>query len=344
MQKILAQCTHRLIQAPMAGVQNEDLAIAVCAAGALGSLPAAMLSHEDLNQALARLQAQSGGRPYNVNFFAHVPETVSEAQTAAWHRVLQPYFARWGVNPDAVPSAPSRRPFDESVLPLLRRYRPAVVSFHFGVPAAPLLAAVRETGAKIMATATTVAEARFLVQNGVDAVIAQGWEAGGHRGWFLDKNPHHQSGTFALLPNIVRAVSVPVVAAGGISDAATVRAAFALGASAVQVGTAFLLADEAQTSPAHRAALQSSAAEYTAVSNVFSGGGARGVVNGLMRDLGVWHDDAPPFPHAAAAVNALRRVAEAQQNFDFTPMWAGQNARLAQSGSAAQIIARLMDK
>ncbi|WP_027009033.1 NAD(P)H-dependent flavin oxidoreductase [Conchiformibius kuhniae] len=343
MRSLLGQLLYPVIQAPMAGVQSQRLTVAVCRAGALGSLPAAMLSPAQLAQSLQAVRAAVGSRPYNVNFFAHAPVVAHADVLAAWRARLQPYYDEFAAADDAAPAA-VRRPFDAEMLAVLQQFRPPVVSFHFGLPAPDLLAAVRATGARILASATTVAEARFLQQRGADAVIAQGWEAGGHRGWFLDANPHGQSGTFALLPNIVRAVSLPVIAAGGIADAATARAALSLGAAAVQAGTAFLLADEADTAPAHRAVLQSPAAGHTAVTNLFSGGGARGVVGRLMRELGVWHEHAPPFPHAAAALAPLRRAAEARNEWGFSPFWAGQNAPLAQAGTAAQIVARLAGK
>ena len=341
MSTILSTLPFPLIQAPMAGVQGVELALAVCRAGALGSLPAAMLSPEQLATALARLNTENQGAPYNVNFFAHTVPTVTDEQRAAWLAQLQPYFTEWGLDPTAIPQHHGRQPFDEAALQLVEQYRPPVVSFHFGLPTAKLLAAVKATGAEVWSSATTVAEAQWLQAQGVDGVIAQGWEAGGHRGWFLTQDPATQSGTFALLPQIIRAVNLPVVAAGGISDATTVRAAMQLGAQAVQVGTAFLLADEAQTSLAHRAALTHVLPEHTAVTNVFSGGCARGIRNRLMCELGIINPTALPFPLSSAATAYLRATAEQHGSTDFSPFWAGQNAALAHSGSAAEIVARL---
>lgn len=340
MQTILAQLRYPLIQAPMAGVQDAALAIAVCQQGGLGSLPAAMLSPEQLDAELHRIRAATSA-PYNLNFFAHRPRSIDVAARDAWHQALQPWFARLHVDSRIIPADSGRKPFDCEALALVEKHRPPVVSFHFGLPEAELLAAVRATGAKIMASATTIAEARWLVAHGVDAIIAQGLEAGGHRGHFLSEDLTLQSGTFALLPAIRRAVTLPVIAAGGISDAATVRAAFQLGADAVQIGTAFLLADEAKTSTAHRAALQDARAEHTALTNLFSGGLARGIVNTFMQEAGCIHPAAPPFPFAGAASGALRKAAEEMGNHGFSPFWAGQNASLARAGNAAQIIARL---
>lgn len=340
---VLSDLTYPIIQAPMAGAQGVRLAAAVCRAGALGSLPAAMLSPEQLDQALAALNAECGGVPYNVNFFAHRTPSVSAEQQAAWLALLQPYFDELGLNPDDLPQSGGRQPFDEAALQVLETHKPAVVSFHFGLPVPKLLQAVKATGAQVWSSATTVAEARWLAANGADAVIAQGWEAGGHRGWFLNHDAGGQAGTFALLPQVVRAIDKPVIAAGGISNAAAVRAARALGAAAVQAGTAFLLADEADTRPAHRAALQSARAEETVVTNLLSGGMARGIPNRLMHELGAVHPTALPFPLAGTAVGALKTAAEAQGSDAFSTLWAGQNAPLARSGSAAQIVGWLAE-
>lgn len=343
MHTLLAQLHYPLIQAPMAGVQDADLAIAVCRAGALGSLPAAMFTPAELDQQLQRIRAATDA-PYNLNFFAHRQSGISDAARDAWHQALQPWLEQYALDSAAIPADPGRRPFDRDSLALVEKHRPAVISFHFGLPDADLLTAVRQTGAKILASATTLAEARWLAARGVDAVIAQGLEAGGHRGHFLSDDLTLQSGTFALLPALRQALDIPLIAAGGISDSATVNAAFALGADAVQCGTAFLLADEARTGPAHRAALQDDHAEHTALTNLFSGGIARGIVNRFMREAGYLHPAAPPFPHAGAAAAFLRKAAEQSGNHDFSPHWAGQSARLARPGSAAQIVARLFCK
>ena len=323
MSKILSSLKYPIVQAPMAFAHDTALPLAVCRAGGLGSLAAAMYAPDALAAALQTMRDEAGAMPYNVNFFAHRTPHADEAQHAAWLAVLQP--------------------FDEAALALVEQYRPPVVSFHFGLPPQPMLERVKNTGAEVWASATTVAEARWLEGQGADAVIAQGWEAGGHRGWFLDKDPNGQSGLFALLPAIVRAVKLPVVAAGGIADAAAVRAAADLGAAAVQAGTVFLLSDEALTKPAHRAAIQAAQPEDTAVSNLFSGGAARGIVNRFMREAGPANPAALPFPLAGAAAGALRAAAEAQGSFDFTPFWAGQNAARSQEGSAAEIVARLAE-
>ncbi|WP_019917577.1 MULTISPECIES: NAD(P)H-dependent flavin oxidoreductase [Methyloversatilis] len=325
-----------LIQAPMAGVQDHRLAAAVSNAGGLGSLPAAMLGAEGLRDQLSALQALTD-RPINVNFFCHVPPSPDAAREARWRAALAPYYAEFGVDPAQVPAGPGRMPFSTGMADVLEAFRPAVVSFHFGLPAADLLARVKAWGACVLGSATTVAEARWLEAYGADAIIAQGLEAGGHRGHFLTDDLSEQLGTFALLPQVVRAVSRPVIAAGGIADARGVAAAMALGASAVQVGTAYLCCPEATTSAVHRAALGSEAARHTALTNVFSGRPARGIVNRAMRELGPISADAPAFPLAAAAIAPLRARAEAAGSGDFSPLWCGQNAAGCQPVPAAEL-------
>jgi nitronate monooxygenase len=324
-----------IIQAPMAGVQGSALAIAVSNAGGLGSLPAAMLSADALRAELAALRAGTQ-LPINVNFFCHQPPPPDAAREAAWRAALAPYYAEFGLDPAAIPAVPARVPFNETAADLLDEFRPAVVSFHFGLPTPPLLARVRATGAKILSSATTVDEARWLAERGVDAIIAQGLEAGGHRGHFLDPDLTRQAGTFALLPQIVQAVRCPVIAAGGIADAAGVAAAMALGAAGVQLGTAYLLCPEATTSAVHRAVLKSEEARHTALTNLYTGRPARGIANRLMRELGPL-GDAPDFPLAATAIAPLRAAAEAQGSGAFSPLWAGQNVSGCRELPAAEL-------
>lgn len=330
-----------LIQAPMAGVQGAKLAVAVSNAGALGSLPAAMLSLEQLNSELQAITSATS-QPYNVNFFCHTPPVPDATREAAWRTVLAPYYQEFGIDPARIPAGAGRTPFSHDAADVLQPFKPPVVSFHFGLPAPDLLARVKAWGAVVLSSATTVAEAQWLQAHGADAIIAQGLEAGGHRGMFLTDDLTTQLGTFALLPQLVRAVQVPVIAAGGIVDAHSIRAAMQLGAAGVQVGTAYLLCDEATTSPLHRAALQSEAAQHTALTNLFTGRPARGIVNRLMRELGAIHNAAPTFPLATAAIAPLRAKAEAQTNSDFSPLWAGQNTRGCKAVSAANLTAELV--
>ncbi|MCX7894009.1 MAG: nitronate monooxygenase [Burkholderiales bacterium] len=325
-----------IIQAPMAGVQESALAIAVSNAGGLGSLPCAQLSLDAVRRELAAIRAATA-KPYNVNFFCHVPPTPDAAREAAWRAALVPYYREFGIDPATVPAGPGRVPFTAEAADVLAEFRPPVVSFHFGLPAPELLARVKRWGAKVLSSATTVEEALWLESHGVDAVIAQGLEAGGHRGTFLSEDLTTQAGTFALLPQVARAVKVPVIAAGGIADAKGVAAAMALGAAGVQVGTAYLLCPEATTSAVHRAALKSAAARHTALTNLFTGRPARGIVNRIMRELGPMSDLPPAFPLAVAALAPLRAKAEAAGSGDFSPVWSGQNASGCREVPAAEL-------
>jgi nitronate monooxygenase len=267
-----------IIQAPMAGAQGSALAVAVSNAGGLGSLPCAMLEVDAIRKELTAIRAQTS-KPFNVNFFCHAQPDVSAEREAAWRTALAPYFAELGIDASSIPAQAGRQPFGVEVAEVLNEFKPAVVSFQFGLPSSELLDRVRRGGARILAAATTVDEARWLEARGADAVIAQGLEAGGHRGCFLTDDLSTQMGTLALVPQILQAVRIPVVAAGGIADAKGVAAVMALGAAGVQVGTAYLLCAEATTSAVHRAALKSDAARVTAVTNVFTGRPARGIVN-----------------------------------------------------------------
>ena len=329
-----------LIQAPMAGVQGSALTIAVSNAGGLGSLPCAMLTADGLRKELMAITAQTD-KPYNVNFFCHTPTPVDTQREAAWKASLAPFYKALGIAmSDAAPGA-SRAPFDAAVADVLSEFKPPVVSFHFGLPSPELLARVRGWGAKVMSSATTVDEARWLEAHGADIIIAQGMEAGGHRGMFLTDDITTQVGTFALLPQVLRAVRLPVVAAGGIADAQGVAAALKLGAAAVQIGTAYLLCPEATTTPMHRAALKSEAARHTALTNLFTGRPARGIVNRFMREHGPISPLAPAFPLATSAMLPLRTAAERQGSGDFSPLWSGQNASGCKEISAAELTLEL---
>ncbi len=332
-----------IIQAPMAGVQGSAMAVAVCNAGGLGSLPGAMLSAEALGKELAAIKAQTS-RSFNVNFFCHTPPATnarSRQREVAWRAALAPYYKEFGIDAAAIPGGPGRAPFSAEYADVLAPFKPAVVSFHFGLPSAELLARVRGWGSKIISSATTVDEALWLQAQGVDAVIAQGLEAGGHRGIFLSSDLSTQIGTMALLPQVVRALRVPVIAAGGIADARGVSAAMALGAAGVQIGTAYLLCPEATTSQVHRAALKSDAARHTALTNLFTGRPARGIVNRIMKELGAINAAVPDFPLATGAIAPLRARAESQGSGDFSPLWSGQNATGCREFGAAQLTREL---
>jgi nitronate monooxygenase len=333
-----------IIQAPMAGVQDSKLTVAVCEAGGLGSLPCAMLGPEALTSEIARIQAQTS-RPFNLNFFCHTPPEPDPVSESRWQQALKPYYEEMGLDIDATVPGPGRSPFTLETAELLAHIEPPVVSFHFGLPADDLLARVRSWGAKILASATTVDEAKWLEARGVDAIIAQGTEAGGHRGHFLSNDLSIQLPTASLVAKIVATIKVPVIAAGGISTANDVADVMQLGAAGVQVGTAYLLCPEATTRPLHRAALVSESAGDTAITNVFSGRPARGIVNRLIREQGPISQIAPQFPLAANALGPLRAEAEKRGSGDFTPLWAGQNiagCREVSAGTLTRELAALL--
>jgi nitronate monooxygenase len=332
--------TLPIIQAPMAGVQGSALTVAVSNAGGLGSLPCAMLGFDALRNELSAIRAQTD-RPFNVNFFCHVPPPPDAKREAVWRARLSPYYKEFGIDADAIPAGPGRAPFSSEAADILSEFKPAVVSFHFGLPSAELLARVRTWGAKIISSATSIEEARWLEAQGVDAIIAQGLEAGGHRGIFLSDDLSTQIGTFALLPQIVQAVKLPVIAAGGIADAKGVAAAMALGAAGVQVGTAYLLCPEATTSPVHRAALKSDASHRTVLTNLFTGRPARAIVNRIIKELGAISSEVPVFPLATSAIAPLRAKAESQQSGDFSPLWSGQNTSGCNGHPAADLTREL---
>jgi nitronate monooxygenase len=335
-----------IVQAPMATASTPEMAIAVSEAGGLGSLPCALL---DLAQARAAMEQirRATARPFNVNFFCHRVPARDEARAQAWRERLAPYYREKGLDPEApLPEMPQRNPFDADFCALVESLRPAVVSFHFGLPEPALLERVKATGAKVISSATTVAEARWLEARGCDAIIAMGLEAGGHRGTFLDGDMTRQVGTFALVPQVADAVRVPVIAAGGIADERGIVAALALGASAVQIGTAYLLCPEAKVSPAHRRALETAADDGTAVTNVFTGRPARSIVNRLVREVGPMSSVAPEFPLAAGALVPLARAEPVDD--DFLSLWSGQAARLARALPAGaltrELAARALDR
>ncbi|MDM0087517.1 MULTISPECIES: nitronate monooxygenase [unclassified Variovorax] len=329
-----------IVQAPMAGIQGSAMAVAVSNAGGLGSLPCAMLTPEVLRSELQAITAQTT-RPWNLNFFCHTPPAPDAAREARWRAALAPFHAEFGIDPATIPEGGGRAPFSEAIAELIAPFRPPVVSFHFGLPSAALLARVKDWGAKVLSSATTVEEARWLEAHGADAVIAQGLEAGGHRGIFLCDDLSTQIGTFALLPQVVQAVKLPVIAAGGIADAQGVAAAMALGAAGVQVGTSYMLCPEATTTALHRAALQSPRAEHTVLTNLITGRPARGMRNRLLDALGPLSDAPPAFPLATAALAPLKAAAEKLGRDDFSALWSGQNASGCRAIPAAEMTRRL---
>ena len=325
-----------IIQAPMAGVQDSALAIAVSNGGGLGSLPCAMLTSEKLRAELTLIKSQTKN-PFNVNFFCHRQPQANTEREQKWLNILEPYFKEFGLSSADITKGAGREPFSEETAEILAEFKPSIVSFHFGLPSSSLLSRVREWDATILASATTIEEAEWLEANGADAVIAQGIEAGGHRGMFLSEDLSTQIERFALVTRLIEQVKLPVIAAGGISSAKEVADAISMGASAVQLGTAYLLCPETKTSQIHRATLKSEAAKKTVLTNIFSGRPARGIVNRLIREIGPVNSDTPEFPLAAAAVTSLRKKAEAMGSGDFSPLWCGQNAGGCREIPAAEL-------
>ncbi|HDS1737346.1 nitronate monooxygenase [Pseudomonas sp. BP8] len=325
-----------ILQAPMAGATGSAMAIAVGNAGGLAALPCAMLSHDQVRSEVLAFRSDCAG-PLNLNFFCHQPPAPDAAHAARWKQALKPYYEEIGADYDAPTPVSNRAPFDEQSCQLIEQLRPEVVSFHFGLPPADLLQRVKATGAKVLSSATTVEEALWLQARGCDAIIAMGFEAGGHRGMFLSEDITSQIGTFALVPQIVDAVQVPVIAAGGIADHRGLVAALALGASAVQIGTAYLFCPEAKVSAAHRQALETASASDTALTNLFTGRPARGINNRIMRELGPMSDLAPRFPLAGGALMPLRAISEAQGSSEFSNLWSGQALRLGRRMPAGEL-------
>ena len=325
-----------IVLAPMAGVMDADLVIAAAQGGALGSLPCAMISAEKAREQVNIIR-QRVSAPVNLNFFCHKPVEADAKREAGWKARLAAYYKELGVDPSAPITAANRAPFDAAYCSVVEELKPEVVSFHFGLPSPDLVKRVKATGAIVMSSATTVKEAIWLEENGADVIIAQGAEAGGHRGMFLTENIAEQPGTFALVPQVVDAVKVPVIAAGGITDARGIAAAFALGASGVQIGTAYLRCPESKVIAPARAALAQATDETTVITNVMTGRPARGVANRVMREVGPISPDAPLYPHAATALGPLKAAAEKLGRVDFTNLWAGQAVRMGREMPAAEL-------
>ncbi|UFH54150.1 nitronate monooxygenase family protein [Spirosoma sp. KNUC1025] len=332
-----------IILAPMAGPGSAELAVAVAEAGGLGSLPCALLSAEQIRTAVTTIR-QWTTRPVNLNFFCHTPPPIDLERESRWRKQLEPYYFELGIDPKEPIPTSNRAPFDAALCDLVVELKPEVISFHFGLPATELVERVKAAGIKIIASATTVDEARWLEQHGCDAIIAQGIEAGGHRGMFLSSDISTQVGTMALLPQVVDAVSIPVIAAGGIADARGIVAALTLGASAVQIGTAYLFCPEANVPPLHREALRNAKDNSTAITNVFTGRPARSIVNRIVRELGPMSETAPLFPLAGGALMPLRAKTEPMGSSDFMSLWSGQSAHLGRELPAGQLTKLLAEE
>ncbi len=334
---------HPIVQAPMAGASSTQMAIAVSQAGGLGSIAAAMLTPDTLRSEL-QIAQQATDRPINVNFFVHKPPLDDPARQSVWRKRLEGYYRELGIAMDTGAGGPARAPFNAAMCDVVLEYKPKVVSFHFGMPDDGLVKRLKGASVVVVSSATTAAEARWLEAHGCDAVIAQGNEAGGHRGMFLTDDIACQAGTMALVPQVVDAVKVPVIAAGGIGDGRGIAASLALGAAGAQIGTAFLLAPESKISALHRAALKQANDNSTTLTNLFTGRPARGIVNRYIREVGPMSAEAPAFPLAAGAAQPLRAAAEAKGSTDFTPLWSGQAPTLAREMPAAALMARLVEE
>ena len=321
----LLKIEHPIIQAPMAGSDSIALANAVSAAGGLSSLACALLTPAKIREAFA-----SAPHPINLNFFCHQPIEVDAAAIEKWKAALRPHYERLGLDINNVAPSPLRAPFDTNYCAVVEELRPEIVSFHFGLPEPSLVARLKQRGITILSSATSVREAQWLERNGCDAIIAQGSEAGGHRAMFLEQSIATQTGLFALLPQIASAVSLPVIAAGGIADANGIVAALTLGASAVQLGTAYLLCPESSASAQQREILTQGG--ETAITNLYSGRPARGIMTPFMRESGPMSDAVLPFPHASTLVAPLRAASR-----NYAQVWAGQAVALARPVPASEL-------
>lgn len=330
---------HPIVQAPMAGATTPAMAAAAANAGCLGSLGCALMSPEACRAAFDATR-QATNRRINLNFFCHRPPEFDDQKAARAQARLKPFYDEFGLGemPDI---GVLHVPYDEAMHAVVTELRPGVVSFHFGLPEARFVDELKAQGAVILCSATTPAEARDLEARGVDAIIAQGWEAGGHQGYYLEDKPSG-IGTMALVPQVVDAVSVPVIAAGGIADGRGIAAALALGAAGVQIGTAFLTTAETGASPPHVEALMAADGADTAMTRAFSGRPARGIVNLYMREL-TGHDDAlPDFPIMNTLTAPLRKASAAAGSPDFIALWAGQAVGLNRRGTVAELVDRLV--
>jgi len=332
----LFKIEHPILLAPMASAIDADIAIAVAQGGGLPCVPCAMISPEKAREQV-NIVRQRVSVPINLNYFCHKVVDADPAREAAWRQRLSPYYRELGLDPAAPINAANRAPFDEAFCEVLEELKPEIVSFHFGLPEPKLLKRVKATGAIVMASATIVREAVWLEEHGTDVIIAQGVEAGGHRGMFLTENIAEQPGTMALVPQVVDAVKVPVIAAGGIADGRGIAAAFALGAAGVQIGTAYLRCPESKVSALAKVALGQAMDDATVITNVMTGRPARGVANRAMREVGPISPDAPAFPHAATSFGPLKAAAEKAGKVDFTNLWAGQALRLGREVPAAEL-------
>ena len=334
-----------IIQAPMAGVSTPAMAAAVTDAGGLGSIAVGATDAASAKAMIDELRERTSG-PFNVNLFTHRPAITDPVKEAAWIERLRPEFEALGAPPPPKLTEIYRSFVeDDDMLAMLLRERPPIVSFHFGLPDEARIGALKGAGIILIATATSLAEARQCARAGIDAIVAQGWEAGGHRGVFDPNAPDDRLGTFALVRLLARAVNLPIIAAGGIMDGAGIAAALDLGASAAQLGTAFIAADESLADGGFRAALASDAAHHTSMTRAISGRPARSLANRFTR-LGahIPPADIPDYPIAYDLGKALHAAAKAKGEYGYGAQWAGQGAPLARPLPAGRLVQILADE
>jgi len=331
---------HAIILAPMAGgTSTPALVAAVSNAGGLGSLGAGYMTPDDIAKAIAEIHERTS-KPFAVNLFAGGYDGTGSSDTAAMLKLIAPWHERLGLPPPAAPAG-SLPAFEQQIEALLDSKVP-VFSFTFGIPAAGIMRRMKDRGIKLIGTATTVAEARALDQAGADAIVAQGSEAGAHRGTFIAAPEDSLVGTIALVPQMADAVSVPVIASGGIMDGRGIVAAAALGASGVQLGTAFMACPESGAPPAHKAAIRAVHDDGTTLTRAFSGRLARGITNGFAAAMRGHEDQLLPYPAQNNLTRPMRTAAAKQGNADCLSLWAGQAAPLAREMPAAELVAQLL--
>jgi nitronate monooxygenase len=328
-----------IIQAPMAGVSTVKLAAAVCEAGALGSVPLGTSTAQQAMTQIAEMRALTD-KPFNVNVFCHRPAQANAEREARWLAHLRPHFDKLGVAPpERLKEIYKSFVEDEAMLEVFLSQRPAIVSFHFGLPPQRYIEALKAAGIILMASATTPAEARLIEQAGIDVIVAQGVEAGGHRGVFDPEQGDAGIGTFALVRLLAKSSSLPIVAAGGIMDGQGIAAAMALGATAVQLGTAFVLCPESSANAYYRSLFKSEQVHRTELTAAISGRSARGFMNRFVTDIGAsGHPPIPDYPTAYDAAKALSAAAAQKGVQDYAVTWAGQGAALARELPARDLI------
>lgn len=331
-----------LLLAPMAGAADSAMAIGVAKAGGLGSIACAMLSEESIRNEVAVFRKACPTKPLNLNFFCHQPVEMSSTQENIWMEALDRYYKEFHIDPTLDIPFVKRKPFDESTCQLLEELRPEVASFHFGLPAKEYIHRLKNVGIKIISSATTLEEALWLEEHGCDAIIAQGVEAGGHRGMFLSEDLSTQTKTLSLVSEILRQVRLPIIAAGGISNKSDVEKLFSIGVSAVQIGTAYLLTMESKISPLYRSALLSDRRMQTVITNIFTGKPARSIRNRIVDEMGPISSQTPPFPYAGKALAPLRAAAEKMGSSDFMSLWCGENLNESWKDLTAEELTRLI--